>query len=928
VELEVETPGEAWHIDAFEFGAETATFTNAGMYRVTARMLPGPNPAPASIILSRASVPVLLAHLWTKAETAATAAKSAGNLESIRASLQLWEALGYVPGIARTHLILGDKLFANEEFVGARIEYEDALARCTEIGDWRCAAEAANNSGYAAQRLGEFDTALDRLDLAARYWGHCHDFVPEALTRSNLGMLHQRLGEFEAAIRELSRAEPMLRGRDRAHHARVLNRLGVSHLSLAEPERAQRYFEQVLAECEPSSRPSDVLWVRANLGGAYLLEGKLQQALKTAEAVLADVGTPADRALHAYALDLLGHVLLELQRYPEAEARLTLALALDESIADRRRSAFDLYYLGLAAMRQGRAAQARERLHRALNIRTECGLREEVGDTLLTLAELERDAGDVKAALGFAERSLSYLESARITAPGASLRASFSARKRKLFDLMVELAMAAGGDDAASAGLLAAEKGRARALMDMLAEGSLLRNIPADLRERRADIQRRMDRASTRLLAAKEAERPELLRGVETLRTQDEEVEAEIQATVSGQRLGQPLQAVAQVQAALEPGSALLEYHLGERQSHAWLVDRERIRAFTLPPRDQIDAQCKAVSDWLGRIQDRRRSPANEARFQTALRDLSTTLLGPLAGERLPERLILALDGALHRVPFAALRTGPRTPCLGVRHELIETPSAAYLIAGRTPRPLDAFPRTFLAVVDPVFSATDPRLGTLRKTAAADGQAELARLPFTGELDVVRAAVAAARRLVLSGFEASRAGLAKLPLEDFAIVHFSTHARIDDQIPDLSRIALSTFDRNGRPTEGSLRPYQLAKLRLNGSLVALSACDSALGKQVMGEGLEGFTSSLFAAGAAQLVLTLTEVDAEASSEFLSGVYRRMLQQHLNVERAMELTRREMAASERWSDPYYWASMVVMGRPTPAWQAHHVAGSRL
>jgi CHAT domain-containing protein len=141
---------------------------------------------------------------------------------------------------------------------------------------------------------------------------------------------------------------------------------------------------------------------------------------------------------------------------------------------------------------------------------------------------------------------------------------------------------------------------------------------------------------------------------------------------------------------------------------------------------------------------------------------------------------------------------------------------------------------------------------------------------------------------------------------------------IDDEIPELSRIALSMVDRSGKPVDGFLRPAELAELNLNGSTVVLSACDTALGKEVLGEGLEGFSASLFHAGAAQLLLTLSEVDAEGSSAFLSQTYRNLFGRGgLSMERSLMLARRGLARSPRWADPYYWASFALYGSPSPA-----------
>ena len=109
-------------------------------------------------------------------------------------------------------------------------------------------------------------------------------------------------------------------------------------------------------------------------------------------------------------------------------------------------------------------------------------------------------------------------------------------------------------------------------------------------------------------------------------------------------------------------------------------------------------------------------------------------------------------------------------------------------------------------------------------------------------------------------------------------------------------------------------PISLPDCGLPGSTVVLSACDTALGKQVLGEGMAGLANSLFYAGAGQLVLTLTQVDAEGSSRLLAEAYRNLLgPRRFGMEKALTLARRKLEASPRWHDPYYWASFIIIGR---------------
>jgi len=366
----------------------------------------------------------------------------------------------------------------------------------------------------------------------------------------------------------------------------------------------------------------------------------------------------------------------------------------------------------------------------------------------------------------------------------------------------------------------------------------------------------------------------------------------------------------------LPADSAIIQYHLGVQHSYLWIVDAQRVRAFSLPPAATITADASRVIAWLAQNPERR-DWKKQGSFKRAMKNLSEVLLGQLANVPLPQRLILVPDGILHQLPFAALEMPDTFKPLGLSHDLVHVPSSAYLKAGKHPRAAAQFSQAVLAMADPVFSVSDPRVHHRCLNPSPDPGLDLPRLPFSGEIGVIQSRVPASRRRVFRGFDASRETLDKLSLADFGVLHFSTHALIDDSIPEISRIVLSMVNPAGCTVDGVLRPYQLAQLHLNGSIVVLSACNTALGKRVLGEGLAGLTESLLYAGGSQLVLTLTEVDAEASSYFFSDVYRWFLPGSANMEHAVTLARRAMADSRQYSDPYYWAPFIVVGRPADA-----------
>jgi CHAT domain-containing protein len=101
-------------------------------------------------------------------------------------------------------------------------------------------------------------------------------------------------------------------------------------------------------------------------------------------------------------------------------------------------------------------------------------------------------------------------------------------------------------------------------------------------------------------------------------------------------------------------------------------------------------------------------------------------------------------------------------------------------------------------------------------------------------------------------------------------------------------------------------------LRLSADLVVLSACETALGRDLRGEGLVGLTTGFLYAGVRQVVASLWRVDDLATSELMARFYRGLLQEKLSAPAALRAAQLEMAADSRWRDPYFWAGFVILG----------------
>jgi CHAT domain-containing protein len=217
-----------------------------------------------------------------------------------------------------------------------------------------------------------------------------------------------------------------------------------------------------------------------------------------------------------------------------------------------------------------------------------------------------------------------------------------------------------------------------------------------------------------------------------------------------------------------------------------------------------------------------------DAEYPTAATVLSQMLLGPVAAQLRGKRLLVVPDGALEYLPFAALTVpskaskGPFVPLM-VHHEVTSIPSASTLavlrreLQGRAPAE-----KVVAVFADPVFDKADERFsGGLSRNAGGHHGAPaespgLQRLPYTRqEAEAILSLAPATARKAALGFEANRTAAMSEDLIKYRIIHFATHSFLDSMHPELSAIALSMLDRQGKSQEGFLRSHEVFNLKLS-----------------------------------------------------------------------------------------------------------------
>lgn len=752
--------------------------------------------------------------------------------------------------------------------------YEDALAVWKELGDLFEEGTCLNNLALLRVRQGRLHAAIDLYFRAIGIWQGLKDGSSEAATRMNLGLLYARLGEGGLAVDQYQRALTSLAGRtqppDVMRRAVALNRLGDVLLWMEGPEAALSKLREALAL---RRRQRDTFGQAVTLNSIGLAQVKANRPREALEAF-------------ASAVEIF-------RRHNDGPAQAVV-----------------LKNLGIADERLGHFARARGSYERALELDPH-GTAEMAA--VFGLARVARRENRLDEAEHRMERSLKLAEDVRSQVWRPDLRASYQAAQQEQYtfflDLLAERHRREPGRGHDARAFAVSERARARSLLDLL---SAARAHPGPDELRRLDeLSRRINTRHLDLLAF-----PQGIASGELERELTGLLESWRQANAAVQgppRAAAPSLSLPEAQRLLDPGTLLLEYFLGEERSYLWAVTSSASRfVTTLPGRTRIEAAARRAQ--RGMTESHRQTGEVAAR-QAAAR-LSRMVLAPVADLLGRPRVVVVAHGALQAVPFAALPLpdGTDRPLIA-DHEIVSLPSVSVLaalrseLAGRQPA------QGLLAVVaDPVLGADDPRLKTIRTVAVAAHQAPaLPRLPYAGREAVDILNVAGSRRVfAASGFAASRKLVQSGRLSSYRILHFATHSLFDDLHPELSTLTLSTFDPAGRPIDGQLRAYEVSGLELRADLVVLSACRTALGREVGGEGMVGLTQGFLHAGAPRLLVSLWDVDDRSTGELMKRFYAALLRQGLPPAQALRQAQISLWKEPRWRAPYYWAGFVLQG----------------
>jgi CHAT domain-containing protein len=760
----------------------------------------------------------------------------------------------------------------------------------------------------------------------------------------NLGSAYRIFGNFDQSLEALLAALTVFEAQgDVNGQAQSLSNLGETYFSIGDMTRARDYFERSRAKALQSGNGSIVVISTRELGNIQFQLRDFGDALSLHQQALDLTDQPT---VEGKIRTLIARDHIELGQYSEANRQARIAHERGISTGYRRLQADALLVLGRTEQALNQPQAALSAYAAALAMFEELRLTADQAETLHQAAKVWRSTGNLKNAIALSQDAVNRSEQLRKNMAHPELRAVYSANRRELYEFLTDLFIQAheeerDTDEYLRASINLAEKARSRLMIDLLREAAwnFGASVSPESRREQINIYRRLDELQYRRdqilernvdSVEADAELGQVLELLADSEIKLDVLEGKLRRDYPQFRLGldQSLSAH-DIQALLEPGTTLLQFQLGEIQSYAWLINRDEIFWARLPSRSVIETATKPVIESLHSYANDTATRRQNHRYRETLANL---LLDPLASHLQQQRLLIMADGILQYVPFGVLPlSGPdgRSENLINRSELILVPSmtvaSALIERAGTKRPAESI----AIFADPVFSRTDDRMQAFGvpdfpgQTSSPDlfGQQStstpepLQRLLYTQqEVHVLENLVPAERLFVADGFAASRETLLSTNLLDFGILHFATHGLIDPRYPELSALALSQFDEFGTPRDGSIRLYDIYDFQLNARLVVLSACETALGRELRGEGLIGFTQGFLSAGARNLITSLWRVPDRATAELMEHFYRFLLNDNLDPAAALRNAQLALASETRWRDPYFWGAFIIVGAP--------------
>ena len=861
--------------------------------------------------------------------------------ETAKQALELSEKMGDKKRVMVAMLYLGSAYYGQGRRPEALEVFQNTVSLAREIDNKKGLSRALNNLAGVLGEMGRYEESISYLLQCLDVARALGDEPMQFTALINVGQLYIRLGDPDKAEVPLLNSLRLARGLK--HSDLVSNPSKVATEMawrvLAEMEIARERFQPALKYLDQvrESHPDNSQAQIELLDGLAVVHQRLGEYQKAAE-VLQEAMPIAEKASSAYYPQLIANL---------GEAQESLG-QLNEALASENRA--------LAILRKTGG-----------NPDDEWQIERRIGHIDRTLAKNDE-------ALSHYKTSIHTIELLRATALNTEAGlASFVARSRAIYEETADLLHDMHRDDQA---LEMAERGRARAFLDMLAfsRTGLAEDLTPEQRKREDAILAHISSVQKNLW--KENIPPDEEKKLKAeLTSAENDLEAfHVEVRQSNPRYAsvqypEPINVSMIQKGLLGNHDVLLEFLLGEKRSLVWVVSKQKLSVGVLLPRKEIEDEVAAYRKALTEKASALTLQSSLSEIQRQGKNLYSSLLQPILNA-IPagSTLLIVPDGNLGYLPFETLIAGNRrTPSGEVqtlylldKFSIAYAPSASALAAVREAgNGTVERPKMLLAFGDPITqtertvpknapansatrsSETEPVPSSTTAASSATPVPASSATDSPATLPPLAASDAVSAEYAERGFSLTRLpftrdevlGISNLYPASQRQIYLGEDAREEtvksEKLDAYRYIHFAShgfidethpersgimFSRAPHSNEdGVLQMGEIMRLKLNADLVTLSACSTGLGKLVNGEGVLGLTRAFFYAGARNVAVSLWNVNDSATATLMKSFYGN-LNRGLPKSAALRQAKLSLLRGENplWRHPYFWAAFVLVG----------------
>lgn len=757
------------------------------------------------------------------------------------------------------------------------LEYSmEAVTIAEEVGDPQLLKNAYGDLGHIHISLGNYYSALELLHKSLEIDEASHDpWRKRNRMLSNLAQLYYVIGQNDKSLEYIQQAlEFAEKENDLIGKARGLNAKAVALANLAENEEAEACFQDALGlvKNELHDKTLEGL-ILGNLSALYYFSGQIDKARP-----------------------LLKH-----------------ALAMSVQTSDRSAEGSFNASMAMLELGSGNVDEAVQHAEAALTISREIDDPSGQIDANLILGTIEDQCNDNPyAAYDRYKEALSLSETLRKNLMLDDFKISFAGNHIGIYQQMIALCVRMGRADDAFEYI---ERSKSRALVDMLSSTTNTidsRILPHKRLEEVGALKGKLDLLRKQLSMAysgreeQAAERAQA--GVqEELRDEIAALERTYKKTFDELRMKDPewtslvsvgVSDVTSVQGILDAETMLLEfYQLGD-ETIIIAVMKDKPPSIIRVPID-LEADSERLINLFSALSEGRGINTRSHEFIKEIKQplswFHDALFTPLY-DQLTElkkdikHLIIIPYSFWHYLPFHALYDAELKKYLIDKFSISYAPSATTLALCSQKREKE---EGFTARKHGQYNSALIIANPTNDLPYAEEEADKVKMRFD------KASV----------FKQEQASLDRLLDNQAAdVIHLACHGYFRGDDPLFSHLVFSD-------TEGKETPVfmpDIFNLKLNASLVTLSACETGLSQLTTGDELIGISRAFFYAGASSLLASLWTVNDKSTALLMDRFYEGLVRMGEDKANALRSAILELKAMPEYGHPYFWAPFFLSG----------------